>query len=167
MFTLEEIDALFDVDVEKGEVRREKPWGTRPPGSLVTNHTGITYSRIYAEGRRVRIHQIIWAKAYGVWPDHPIDHINGEGLDNRIANLRKCTNAENFWNQKQGKRKRAKYGKWVMYETLPSKTLRFRGQVRANGKTYKTRSFDNPEEARVASALLAKELHGEFFCADR
>lgn len=42
-------------------------------------------------------HRVIWAMAYGEWPDK-IDHINGVKTDNRIANLRSVTQAENLRN---------------------------------------------------------------------
>jgi hypothetical protein len=41
-----------------------------------------------------KAHRIIWLWVYGVWPDK-IDHINHARGDNRIANLRDVTSAEN------------------------------------------------------------------------
>lgn len=40
-------------------------------------------------------HRLAWALQYGCWPDDQIDHINGDPEDNRIANLRVVSNAEN------------------------------------------------------------------------
>jgi hypothetical protein len=40
-------------------------------------------------------HRLAWALHYGCWPDDQIDHINGDPEDNRIANLRVVSNAEN------------------------------------------------------------------------
>ena len=47
-------------------------------------------------------HRIIMAMHLGYWPE-VVDHINGDGSDNRIANLRPATHAENQRNQKRHK----------------------------------------------------------------
>lgn len=44
-------------------------------------------------------HRVIWAIARGEWPAEAIDHINGNRSDNRLANLRQATTAENQRNR--------------------------------------------------------------------
>ncbi|MDW9644459.1 HNH endonuclease signature motif containing protein [Sinorhizobium meliloti] len=44
-------------------------------------------------------HRVVWLLHSGEWPTHNIDHINGIRTDNRIANLRAVTKAENLRNR--------------------------------------------------------------------
>lgn len=87
-----------------------------------------------------------------------IDHINGDGLDNRECNLRPCTRSENginsriYKNNKSGLRgvfwhKRDK--KWHTY-------------IRKNGTPFFIGYFDDKEEAGRAYRKKAIELFGEF-----
>ena len=49
-------------------------------------------------GRRIYAHQVVWFLASGEWPSNVIDHINGDKCDNRIENLRHCTQSINSRN---------------------------------------------------------------------
>jgi hypothetical protein len=56
-----------------------------------SKNTGYAQFRMYTDNGRktVQMHRFIWESVYGPIPDGLfIDHINGNGLDNRIANLR-------------------------------------------------------------------------------
>jgi hypothetical protein len=51
------------------------------------------------DGIRYFAHAVIWAMAHGAFPEYDLDHIDGDGLNNRITNLRLVTKAENQRNQ--------------------------------------------------------------------
>ena len=51
------------------------------------------------DGKKMRSHSVIWLMMTGQWAQE-IDHINGDGTDNRWCNLREVTHAENMRNRK-------------------------------------------------------------------
>lgn len=90
-------------------------------------------------------------------PGLTVDHINGDGLDNRRQNLRLATHADNCCNRRY--HHLSKHG----YIGLSSQTAgRFFARVIFQGKTYRTKTFGSAIEASIARDGLAKQLHGEF-----
>lgn len=59
---------------------------------------GFGYLRITVLGRPYYSHRLAWFYTHGEWPN-TIDHINGLRSDNRIVNLRSCTQASNNQNR--------------------------------------------------------------------
>lgn len=59
------------------------------------------YVRFNIQKISVAAHRVAWVHQYGYWPRDQIEHVNGVRSDNRIANLRECTNAENRQNIKR------------------------------------------------------------------
>lgn len=88
---------------------------------------------------------------------HQVDHVDGDGLNNRRSNLRICTNTENQWNKRnncgvstfRGVSKHHRGSLWV-------------AKIRANGRRYYLGCYANPEDAAKAYDSAALRLHGEF-----
>ena len=57
-----------------------------------------------------QMHKIVWAWHHGRFPTLQIDHINGNGFDNHIENLREVTPSENQRNQYRQWKLNAKTG---------------------------------------------------------
>lgn len=90
------------------------------------------YRVVRINGRLYRAHRIAWLMAYGDWPAGNIDHINGDGLDNRVDNLRIASHAENGRNSKLpanntsgsvGVQWRADINKWIAQIKVDYKTI--------------------------------------------
>jgi hypothetical protein len=89
-----------------------------------------------------------------------VDHINGNGLDNRRVNLRICTMSENMMNR--GKTRQNSTGYKGVYNTGDSKSNPYSSKIEKNKKVYCLGHFATAEEAARAYDEKAKELHGEF-----
>lgn len=68
------------------------------------------YRTIFVRGRRLYCHRIVWELHNGQIPEGMcIDHIDGNGLNNRIENLRLATLSDNQKNSKIPKNNKTGY----------------------------------------------------------
>lgn len=105
--------------------------------------------------QRYLAHRIIWAMVYGTEPTNLIDHRDGDGLNNRISNLREATHAQNMMNKR-----RLKPGlKGAYWCNRRSKWV---CQITHEGRRICVGRFDSREEAHAAYCKKAHELFGEF-----
>ncbi len=115
------------------------------------------YLKVYISGVRYMAHRLAFLWVYGRWPDVCVDHINGQRSDNRIANLREATAAQNIRNQGSHKDSRTGIkgvtrkpnGKWA-------------AQIGYGGKNRFLGTFSTPEAAQRAYETAARQHHGEF-----
>lgn len=92
-----------------------------------------------------------------------VDHINGDGLDNRRENLRICTKTQNQQNQKPRHTKRSKY-KGVGYFVRDKK---WRARIVVNGKDIELGKFGCETCAAIAYDEAAVKYHREFAWLNR
>lgn len=123
--------------------------------SIRGSHT--TYVEVTGGGApRISLQRLIMAPPPGM----VVDHINGDGLDNRRANLRICTHAENMRNSAVhfSPRKTSRF-KGVMHHP---KTGKWQAAIQQNGVRLFLGTFEQEERAARAYDAAAKVLHGRF-----
>lgn len=89
--------------------------------------------------------------------EYVVDHINGNGLDNRKQNLRICSRAENARNRKLNKNSTSGF-KGV---SRVSKN-RWRASLRINGVDIRGSLYSDPAVAAKEYDLMSRAWHGEF-----
>lgn len=87
-----------------------------------------------------------------------VDHINGNGLDNRKSNLRFATTSENSFNQRLSKRNKSGY-KGVIWHKQHKKWMSY---IQPKGKFILIGYFNYPHQAAMAYDIWAKELFGKY-----
>lgn len=111
----------------------------------------------YANGKQspnIKLHRFLINAPAG----YEVDHINGDTLDNRKANIRVCTVQQNQRNRSLGKNNSSGY-KGVTWVKAQGK---WRAQLAlSKGKRY-LKSFDTAIEAALAYDEVALEHFGEF-----
>jgi len=103
------------------------------------------------------MHRVIMKLNFG--DKRQVDHINGNGIDNRRNNLRICTQSQNNQNQRtQICLKSSKY-KGVLWHKC---CKRWMAQIKLNKKNKYIGLFKNEIDAAHAYDREAKELFGEY-----
>jgi len=125
------------------------------------------YKWYYANGYAVR-NQKNESGKYGMIYLHRIvaqtelekqtDHINADPLDNRRANLRNVTIAQNSRNRKRNKISKSGY-KGVLYRKDRNK---WRAMIGFNGRKINLGQFNTPEEAHEAYCIASTLYHKEY-----
>jgi hypothetical protein len=107
-------------------------------GSVEYRVVGFNYERYYA-------HRIAWELANGPIPEgYEIDHINGNGCDNRLENLRLVTRQENARNQRLPKNSS------TGFIGVQKVGKRYTARIEVSGEVDYLGTFDTPEAAAQA-----------------
>lgn len=131
-------------------------WNTRFAGKEAFTRKSVHgYAHGPVLGKTRTAHRVAWAIYYGEWPASNIDHINGERADNRIANLRLATVAENSRNLRL-RRGNTSGCHGVRYNHSTSK---WEARITCNYRQMHLGSFATKEEA-IAVRREAEAAHG-------
>ena len=136
--------------------RAGNSWNTRycgKPAFAADNGRGYRRGAIF--DKHYLAHRVVCAIYHGTWPADHIDHINGDKLDNRIANLRDVTHAENM--QNMATRIDNTSGRiGVSWNGIKGK---WHSRIRAHGKDRHIGYFTDIEDA-IAARAAAEVKYG-------
>ena len=154
-----EIEKYLDYNKETGIFIWSQDFKTKiKKGRQAGYKTEHGYITIGFKGKRYYAHRLAWYFTHQEIPKY-VDHINGDGTDNKITNLRSCTQSQNCMNKKVHSNNLTGY-KGVSYEKGRN---RFRARIMIKGKKINIGSFKTAEEARDAYNEYAKKNQGEFY----
>ncbi len=114
------------------------------------------YLRVIVDGAGHFAHRLAWLYMTGGWPVNEIDHINGCKADNRWANLRDVTHAENMQNV-VAPNKNSKSG--VRGVSWSEQNRGWMAQIMANGKRRTLGFFPTVDEAGEAYRTAKAASH--------
>jgi hypothetical protein len=151
--TQSELRHWLTYDPDTGEFRRRHKVRRWLAGMLAGTPQNNGYWSVHVGGRKHLAHRLAWLYVYGHWPPDQLDHINGDRRDNRIANLRLASHAQNCQNGRT-RRKGMKGAKRFI----------------AKGKVYWQARIQNEHlgcfktewEAHLAYCAAANERFGQF-----
>lgn len=123
------------------------PWG-------VFMNRGKRYVYVFVGDDRKQLHRVLLSAGLGI----EVDHINGDGLDNRSANLRLCNRAQNAKNRRVNSNSKSGI-KGVRFDE--SKRV-WEARIRCDGRRISLGRFKNKDQAAEAYRSAAMRLHGAF-----
>lgn len=132
-------------------------WGalikTRKDGAVQAVYA-VRRARMGGKCRVIRMHRVL----SGAIGDIEVDHIDGDGLNNRRANLRLATRSQNCCNKAFA----GKNSSGVKGVHLHRQTGKWAAQIMVRKKVHYLGIFSNLDDAAAAYAKASAELHGEF-----
>lgn len=121
----------------------------------VRNICGRSYAhRRVSKSRLIYMHRVIMGLDHG----GIVDHINGDGLDNRRGNLRIVTQRQNVINRRKTNGKTSKYKGVHWFKTRN----KWRASITSNYKEKHLGYFTNEIDAAMAYDAAAKRIFGEY-----
>jgi hypothetical protein len=153
MLTQERLKEVLTYNPQTGFFTRNKTG--KPTGYA---HKKLGYYQIGIDSKLYYAHRLAWLYMYGEMPNKDIDHINNNGFDNSINNLRTATRKENTRNSKFQKNNKSGY-KGVFLDKRSGKWV---AAIKVDGKPIHLGLFINPEIAHQAYCKAADNYFKEF-----
>lgn len=158
--TQQELMKMFHYDTETGIFTRLITINNykAKAGQIAGSTTAISrkqYLRVSIKNKFYLCHRLAWLYVHGEFPENEIDHIDGNGLNNRISNLRHVIHEVNGRNQKLNKNNTSGY----CGVTWDKQRSRWASQIKHGGINRILGRFENILEA-VAARKEAETEYG-------
>lgn len=124
--------------VSQGKVKAGDAAGTVQAG----------YKKLTIAYEQIKLHRLAWFLSYGVWPSGQIDHIDGNKLNNALANLRDVSMSINMQNRYATRTKSS----GLPYGVRQHKNGKFKASITVG-------TFDSAEEASTAYMNAKRLIH--------
>jgi hypothetical protein len=151
----EELRARVVYEPLTGEFRRLTPSMGRAAGGCVGYTDPRGYLLLRVKGLRFYAHRLAWLYEKGEWPQHDIDHINGDKSDNRIANLRDVEPRVNLENQRRSRGKTSRF----LGVSWNSEKRRWKAAIQVRGRVKNLGHFDDEKMAYQAYVQAKRVFH--------
>lgn len=163
MITYEIAKALFDYDPKTGKVVWKFESAQIVKGAEIGTNTDTArsntkYRAVKLFGLSYKVHRIIWLMQTGDWPEGDVDHIDGDGLNNKWDNLRDVTHSQNLMNAAVRSDSTSGY-KGVSYDKSRD---RWYAYINIDGKRKMLGRYNTLQEAVNARQLAEDGLFGEY-----
>jgi len=152
--TAELLRELLNYNPASGVFTRRKACNGHRAGE-VAGWTEHGYVRVVVAGVKLYAHQLAWLYMTGSLPRNKMDHLDGNGLNNKFSNIREATDVVNAQNIRAAQ-KNNQLGVLGVYR----KRDRFIARIYFDGEQKIVGRFDTPEEAHAAY-VAAKRRHHE------
>ena len=118
----------------------------------------------YFDGRQYYLHRLVWFYHHGELPVSDVDHVDGDTRNNRIENLRLCTNSQNQFNSPRKVTNRAGF-KGVVFVAACTKRP-WHAKINIGGRRIGLGYYATAGEAALAYAAGAPAVAHEFARAE-
>ena len=154
MITQNLLQELFDY--KDGELSWKKSRGNAKAGQVAGHlNKKIGYYRLTLFKKVYMVHRVIFMYHNGCMPEI-IDHADNNKLNNRIENLRECTNQQNSFNARISKNNSSGI-KGVSWDKSRQK---WQAKCMINKKTIHLGRFETLEDADLAIRSWRDQNHG-------
>ena len=162
VMTQEDIKKAVTYNPDTGLFTRNVAWGSKPAGSSIGSKPLSGYILVGIYGEVFKAHYLAWIYMFGSTQGKEIDHINHDGTDNRLCNLRLVSHADNMMNQRMYKNNTS----GVTGVNWSNQASKWHAQIQVGGKKKHLGFFSDKNKAVLARKEAEEYLgfhpnHGE------